>query len=122
MKQREIHDKALAVHDAAINAIHRIEAMAGLMQAAAGGWDGAGPLDALEIEEATTIICEETTRVRDALGLMRGLADSAKEHDPIRAARTRTRYATCSHYLVKKAPSSDPSTSKDDERVKTRFH
>ena len=78
MKQRELRQKTLDVHDDAINAIHRIEALAGLMQAAAGGWDPAPPLEAREIEEATSIIREETTKVRDALSLMRGLADSAK--------------------------------------------
>ena len=78
MKERAIREKALAVHDSAIDALHRIEALAGLMQAAAGGWDPAPSLDAREIEEATSIICEETTKVRDALSLMRGLMDSAK--------------------------------------------
>jgi hypothetical protein len=78
MKQREIRDKALYVHDTALNSIHRIEALAGLMQAATGSRDSAPPLDAHEIEEATSIICEETTKVRDALDLMRGLAASAK--------------------------------------------
>ena len=74
MKQRERRDKALDLHDAAISALHRIEALAGLMQAAAGGVDPA-PRD---IEEATGIIWEETTKVRDALSLMRGLVNSAK--------------------------------------------
>jgi hypothetical protein len=78
MKQRKIRDKALEVHDSALDSIHRIEALAALMEAAAGGGDSASPLDAREIEEATCIICEETTKVRDALDLMRGLADSAK--------------------------------------------
>ena len=78
MKERAIREKALAVHDTAINSIHRIEALAGLMLAAVGGLDPAPPLDAREIEEATSIICEETTKVRDALSLMRGLMDSAK--------------------------------------------
>jgi hypothetical protein len=85
MKQRGIHDKALAVHNSALNSIHRIEALAALMEAAAGGRDSAPPLDASGIEEATNIICEETTKVRDALDLMRGLVDSAK------ANRTRDR-------------------------------
>jgi len=74
MKQRELRAKALDLHDAAISALYRIKALAGLMQAAAGGVDPA-PRD---IEEATCIIREETTKVRDALGLMRGLTDSAK--------------------------------------------
>jgi hypothetical protein len=78
MKQRGIRDKALAVHDDAINAIHRIEALAGLMESAAGSGDSAPPLGAREIEETAGIICEETTKVRDALSLMRGLVDSAK--------------------------------------------
>ena len=78
MKQSELRDKALAVHDSAIHAIHRIEALAGLMESAAGSGDSAPPLDAREIEEATGIIREETTKVRDALLLMRGLVDLAK--------------------------------------------
>jgi len=78
MKQREIRNKALAVHDDAIKAIHRIEALAGLMESVAGSGDSAPPLDAREIEEATSIIHEETTKVRHALDLMRGLVNSAK--------------------------------------------
>lgn len=77
MKQRERRDKALDLHDSALNSIHRIEALAGLLQAAAGGGDSGSPLDAREIEEATSIIHEETTKVRDALSLMRGLVNSA---------------------------------------------
>ena len=73
-----MRDKALDLHDAALNALRRIEALAALMQTAAGGGDSASPLDAREIEEATGIICEETTKVRDALRWMRGWVDSAK--------------------------------------------
>jgi len=76
MKQQELRDKALAVHDAALNSLHRIEAVSGLMQAASEGRDSR--LDLREIEGATGIICEETTKVRDALRLMRGLVYSAK--------------------------------------------
>ena len=78
MKKREMRQKTLDLHDAALNALRRIEALAGLMQAAAGGWDSDPTLDAREIEEATNIIQEETTKVRDALSSMRGLVNSAK--------------------------------------------
>jgi hypothetical protein len=43
--------------------------------------DSALPLDGREIEEATGLIHEETTKVRDALSLMRRLVDSAKAGD-----------------------------------------
>ena len=75
MKKRVIRQKTLDLHDAAIDALHRIEALAGLMQAATRDWE---LTPAHEIEEATYIIREETTKVRDALSLMRGLVDSAK--------------------------------------------
>jgi hypothetical protein len=78
MKQRELRDKVLAVQDAALNALCRIEAVAGLMESAAGSGDSTPPLGAREIEEAAGIICEETTKVRDALSLMRGLVNLAK--------------------------------------------
>jgi len=78
MNQREMREKALELHDAAINSLHRIEALAGLMESAAGSWDSDPPLDAREIEEATGIIREETTKLRDALSLMRSLVDSAR--------------------------------------------
>ncbi len=75
MKPRDLRDKALALHDAALHSIHRIEALAGLMTAAAGSRDS--PLDGREIEEATSIIREETNRVRGAFASMRRLVDSA---------------------------------------------
>ncbi len=46
------------------------------MPAASEGRDSR--LDAREIEAAASIICEETTKVRNTLDLMRGLVNSAK--------------------------------------------
>ncbi len=76
MKQRERQQKALSLHDAALDSLHRIEAVSGLMPAASEGRDSR--LDAREIEAAASIICEETTKVRNTLDLMRGLVNSAK--------------------------------------------
>ncbi len=78
MKPGDAREKALDLHDAAIDALRRIEAMAGLMRAAAGGWAPDPPLEVRGIEEAAGIICEETAKVRGALDSMRGLVDCAK--------------------------------------------
>jgi hypothetical protein len=73
VKLRGIRDRALDLHDAALDALRRIDALAALLQAATGGGDHDPPLDAHEIEEATGIIHEESNKVRHALNLMRRL-------------------------------------------------